>query len=240
MGRPTDICDLRAALRNLPFDQRISRMKVNGRHYWVKRQERLSLRWRLQKGNPSRAFKREREGLRQLYAMGLPVPRIIDEGPDYFVTPDASKSLENIFRSPEYSDAERETALNAAVRALHRLHEAGVSHGRPNLKDILWNGRYITLIDFERFGKTRHSHTAQVLDFIIFAFSCFAIANHSMPQIDQALHLYRMLDMRGVFISAIRWLNCLRWLDPLARKLQKIRHSRDIVAIRYLFSWLKR
>lgn len=232
--------DLRAAVRESPRNQRVNRIEVNGQRYWIKRRERLSLRWRLQKGDPGRAFERERQGLRQLRAIGLPVPPIVDEGQDYFVTPDAGVPLDRILRCPEFSGAEREVVINAAVRALHKLHEAGVAHGRPNLKDMLWDGRDITLIDFERFGKVRHTHTAQVLDFIIFALSCFAVVNHSLPQIDQALHLYRTLDMRGVFDSACRYLNWMRWLNPVARWLQKIRVSREIVAISRLFDWLRR
>ncbi|WP_051201544.1 lipopolysaccharide kinase InaA family protein [Paracoccus aminophilus] len=215
------------------------RIESGGRHYWVKQREELSLRWRLQKGNPAQAFEREREGLRRLHAMGLPVPEIVDEGPDYFVTRDAGVPLSHVYKSPDYSETERGRALKAAVKALHRLHEAGVAHGRPNLKDMIWDGKRVTLIDLERFGRVRNAHAAQVLDFIIFAFSCFAVANKSLPQIDQALYLYRMLDMRGIFVGASRWLNCLRWLDPVARALSRVKNSREIAAIPRLFAWLR-
>lgn len=234
-----EIRALRHVLRQSPSDHRVRRVESGGRHYWVKQREQLSLRWRLQKGNPAHAFEREREGLHRLHAMGLPVPEIVDEGPNYFVTRDAGVPLSHVYKSPDYSEAEREQALNAAVFALHSLHEAGVAHGRPNLKDMIWDGKGVTLIDLERFGKIRNAHSAQVLDFIIFAFSCFAVANRSLPQIDQALYLYRMLDMRGIFLAASRWLNCLRWLDPVARGLSRIKNSREIAAIPRLFDWLR-
>ncbi|GLK65221.1 MULTISPECIES: hypothetical protein [Paracoccus] len=115
----------------------------------------------------------------------------------------------------------------------HRGRRGAVTASKP------WDGQRITLIDLERFGKVRKLHSAQVIDFIIFALSCFAVANRSLPQIDQALYLYRMLDMRGVYIAANRWLHWLRWLDPVARWLQRFRSSRDIAAIPRLFKWLR-
>ena len=232
-----DIHDLRRAVRRSPAGHRVARVEVNGRAYWIKRPENLSLRWRLQKGNPARAFERERQGLHRLRELGMPVPPIVDEGPDYFVTPDAGPSLAALCRSPDFTHEERRTALAQAARTLHRLHEAGLAHGRPNLRDFLWDGQRITLIDLERFGRIRRLHAAQVIDFIIFALSCFAVANRSLPQIDQALYLYRMLDVRGVYDAASRWLHCLRWLDPLARRLRKCRNSRDLSAVSRLFKW---
>lgn len=85
-----------------------------------------------------------------------------------------------------------------------------MAHGRPNLKDFLWDGQGITLIDLECFGKVRKVHFAQVIDLIIFALSCFAVANRSLPQIDQALYLYQMRDMCGVYVAARRWLYFMR------------------------------
>lgn len=234
-----EIRDLRRAVRKIPANLRVTSIEVNGQSYWVKRQKKLSLRWRLQKGNPARAFEREREGLHLMHTAGMLVPRIVDEGPDYFVTPDAGISLAALCKSPAFEEAERQAALAEAARTLHELHDAGMAHGRPNLKDFLWDGQRITLIDLERFGKVRKLHSAQVIDFIIFALSCFAVANRSLPQIDQALYLYRMLDMRGVYIAANRWLHWLRWLDPVARWLQRFRSSRDIAAIPRLFKWLR-
>jgi hypothetical protein len=199
----------------------------------------MSLRWRLQKGNPRRAFERARQGLRSLYALGLPVPPIVHEGPDYFVTPDMGISLAELYFQ-EVSLETRNAAIIAAARVLHQVHAAGVAHGRPKLKDMLWDGEDVTLINLERFGKTRNIHWAQVFDFIIFALSCFAVANRSLPEIDQALYLYQTLDVRGVFESAYRSLKWIRWLDPLAKRLQAIRSSRDMAAILQFFRWMRR
>ncbi|MDO5642481.1 MAG: hypothetical protein Q4G26_08885, partial [Paracoccus sp. (in: a-proteobacteria)] len=64
---------------------------------WIKQRETLSLRWRLQKGDPARAFEAERAALHILSDAGLPVvPPLLDEGADYFVTADSGQTISGL------------------------------------------------------------------------------------------------------------------------------------------------
>ncbi len=70
---------------------RVSKLEHQGQFYWVKREEKLSLRLRLQKGASASAFERERAALHQLAKLRAPVPAIVAEGPDFFVHPRSAR-----------------------------------------------------------------------------------------------------------------------------------------------------
>lgn len=231
------LSSLRRAVEKSPRDQRLRRIEHQGHSYWVKRPERLTLRLRLQKGNPRRAFERERRAYQTMSRRGLPVASLVIDGPDYLVTRDAGLPLNKIMRNPDTPAADRNAAMTAAAAALHQLHAAGVAHGRPNLKDILWDNEKITFIDLERFEKTRNLRLAKVLDYVIFAFSCFATLNQSLPSIDIALQAYRALDTEGTATAALRLLNSLTWLQKIAGWLGRKTGSREVRALPKLLDW---
>ncbi len=54
---------LKSALRDASL--RVGRLEQAGKLYWVKKEEKLGLRMRLQKGNPHRAFEADRTGIAQ-------------------------------------------------------------------------------------------------------------------------------------------------------------------------------
>ena len=97
---------------------RVTRLTSRGgRTWWLKRVERLSLRLRLQKGDPARAFEAERSGLKVLAAKGIPVPEIEMEGADYFLLPDAGPTLQHLVETAA-SDPSTLAGFAAAGRAL--------------------------------------------------------------------------------------------------------------------------
>lgn len=234
-----------AALRRAVQEQatpgaRVARITLRGRSYWVKRREVLPLRWRLQKGDPARAFERERRAYRALGGRDLPLATCVDEGPDYLVIRDAGAPLSRLMRDESLPAADRAAALDAAAAALHRLHAADAAHGRPNLKDILWDGTEIAFIDLERCRKPRRLARAQALDLLMFAFSCLAVADARLPEIDHALAVYRMLDSGAIWPRAVRMLWWLRGLVWALAPLRRLRRSRELRAIPRLFETFAR
>lgn len=222
---------LRAIVAGQGEGERVRRIEHDGIVYWVKRPEAHSLLWRLRKGDPARALERERQGLHAMRRLGLPVADLVHEGADYLVTRDAGIPLSEVVRSTTIPDEERCRALLAAATALHRIHEAGLAHGRPNLKDILWDGTDVTFIDLEMFGVVRNLRRAQILDLLMFGLSCFAVGSRSAPQIDAALLHYRKLDPGPVWSGAIRWLRRLRPVERATRPIQRSRKPlRDLRA----------
>lgn len=199
---------------------------------WIKQRENLSLRWRLQKGDPARAFEAERQALHILTDAGVPVvPHLLAEGDDYFVTADSGQTISGLAaQGPDRLDHRR--ALSGAAEALATLHRAGFAHGRPALKDICWNGAQAKLIDFERFSPRRNSQRYMALDLLIFALSSIATLGRAGQGLRDALSHYRAVAPAGVWERARKMARCLRFLVPLTAPIRRLRpHAREFAAL---------
>ena len=216
-------------------DKRVESIELDGQTYWIKRPEHLSLLWRIRKGDPVKALGREVDGYRALNDRGLAAPELVASDTHYFITRSGGISLVELLHNPARQDEERVRALSAAATALQQLHAAGMAHGRPNLKDILWDGNNICFIDFELFGVIRNIHTAQISDLLIFSLSCFATARMDQADIDRALLRYRDADQDNIWKGAMRWVyhgRALDWLiRPLLRGKRRIRDLRALSAM---------
>ena len=145
------------------------------------------------------------------------------------------KSLSERQNVPPGTKAAAQPARDAGAEALHSLHDADVAHGRPSLRDMMWDGTRIAFIDFERFGATRELRRAKAMDLLLFAHSCFDVAGGPRPEIDHAFAAYRSRDRDGVWGDAARMLRRYRWLDPLVSRLPKLRDSHDVKAGQLVF-----
>lgn len=222
---------------------RVTRLEQDGRVYWVKREERLTLRLRLLKGPGASAFVREREGLRRLAAAGAPVPPILAEGPEFFVVPDCGVPLRRMLRHGLGTGAERCAAFAAAGRALAELHSAGLSHGNPRLKDICWQpgegqpgegeGGRITFIDLECAEAARDTAAGHAYDLGVFVFNAIAEAGGPTPELEAACAAYRAAAPDGIWEAAaarVARLRLLGWLTwPL--RFRRGERAREFKAI---------
>jgi len=227
-----------------PGAPRIESVDLGGRRYWIKRPEVLSLRWRLQKGNPARAFARERRIHRELLARGAPVPPILAEAESYIVLPDSGPSLEALLT--DASPCERLRAFRAAGAALAGLHGAGLAHGRPLPRDLCWDGAQITFLDFE--GASRAdaaSQRRQILDLVLAIHGIHALSPRPTPEAEALCEGYRVADRRGIWEAARRQVRRWRWIDRLTRPLQRFearykphRRYKELLAIPLTFERL--
>ncbi|WP_099827173.1 phosphotransferase [Oceaniglobus indicus] len=199
---------------------RVQRLEIAGQTIWIKRRESLSPLRRLQKGNAARAFEAERHALHHLAALDLPVPRILDEGPDHIALADSGTALDRILLDGIGSDAARLTIFAAAGRALADLHRHGISHGRPALKDICWDGTRITFLDFERYAEHRNTPKGHAMDVVMFVFNGFATGRGTTPEMARAIEAYRAHDPGGLWTLAQAWCARMGWIDTLTRPLQ--------------------
>jgi len=213
--------------------RRIERIEHQGQFVWVKREEKLSLRMRLQKGSGASAFERERAALHRLMELDVPAPPILAEGPDFFVIPDSGISLEAMVRRDLGADGERGVAFAEAARALARFHALGVSHGHPRLKDICWKDGRITFIDFERFSDRLNTSSGHARDVATFVFSAIAEAGRATPELDLAREAYRAADPGGIWDGARHLVRRLRFMEWLTWPLQyrKAGKAREFKAI---------
>lgn len=219
----------RASIPKPDTDLRIWSFERDGRRFWAKRRERLGLRMRLQKGNPEKGFRNEREAIRTLWAEGVPVGPIVAEDEECFVTPDHGPTVAALLRS---GDASLPEALVAAAEALADLHGRGLTHGRPCLKDICWDGAEIRFIDLERYSPDRNTRKGRAWDVIYFVFNGIAEARGDTPELASARAAYRASDQRGTWADAARIARRL-WLLSIAtwpvRKL--VPHAAEFQAL---------
>ncbi|MCX8509430.1 MAG: serine/threonine protein phosphatase, partial [Rhodobacteraceae bacterium] len=157
---------------------------------WLKRAENLSFYWRLRKGNSHAAFEADRRAMRLLAQARMPVPAILAEGPDYFVTADHGYNLAYLLSHARPTLAESCAILAAAGRALAGLHLAGFCHGRPSVRDLLWDGANITLIDFERFAPQRNRSRHRAMDLLILIQSVFVYGGDAHEEAGALLAAY--------------------------------------------------
>lgn len=201
-------------------DHRISQLEHDGQTVWVKKREHLTLRLRLQKGNATAAFLAERDALHRLQTAGVPVPKIIAEGPDYFATADSGPSLKYLLMVQNGSAAGDFDAYLAAGRQLALMHQKHLSHGRPSLKDICWKNGRITFLDFERFHDKRNTPKGHMQDLVMMIFSAYAITGSNCPEIDALIKGYRENDPANIWQAAVHWCANKGWIDILTKPIQ--------------------
>lgn len=223
---------------DLPAAPSVQRLEVGGRIFWAKRPEQRSLRWRLQKGDPRRSFARERAAWQMLDGHDLPLAPLVWSGPDCLITADAGRPVSALLADGDGDQAG--PALIGAAQALGRLHAAGFAHGRPNLKDVLWDGCRAVFIDLEKFPLRADLAHAQRRDLLLFAFSAHAVAGRRSRQIDRALAAYvHDEDSRAVMVAVWRRLRRLRGLASLAAHIGHWTGSREWQAVPLVIDWAR-
>ncbi|HQU68943.1 MAG TPA: hypothetical protein PLI43_12205 [Albidovulum sp.] len=211
---------------------RVERVELDGHPGWLKRRETVDLRRRLLKGNPNRLFEAERRAYRTVQRAGLPFPAIIDEGPDFFVVADAGPSLKDIALTEGVPSPKFRQGTVAAAKALARLHNAGLSHGRPAPRDICWQNGRITFIDLEKYGDRGNRTKGHVWDVLVFFYNLAGDIGGVDETVLAARDAYRAEDRQGIWDLAERRVRRLRWLGPVLRTLGRMLHDkRDFRAI---------
>jgi len=175
---------------------------------------------RLQKGDTIHAFQRELDAYQILADAGLPVPPIVAKRDDLFVIPDCGKNLGRILAHQAGRPEERLQIFDRAARGLAQFHRAGFSHGRPSLKDVLWDGTQIRFIDFERFApdRTEPGHFAE--DVVIMIFNALSVSGQRCAEVDQLVESYRDAGTDEVWELARRRALRMRWLNWITKPIQ--------------------
>lgn len=204
----------------------------DGRRFWLKRVEKMGLFLRLQKGDPERQFRAEREGLRAMAEEGMPVPDVAMEGPDFMVLADLGTSLMALVSDPAFAEADRLAAFRATGKALAHLHWAGLAHGRPAVRDICWDGRQASFIDLENFSRKRRGGFWQARDIVVFVHSADVQWPGDGRWVDAALAAYAAQAPDGAVARTARLARQLAPLGWLARAALRLKpKSRNLCAI---------
>lgn len=218
--------------------ERVRRVSAGGRAVWLKQVEQLSLRWRIQKGDTRRAFEADRNALHILHNMGLPVPAVVAEGPDFFATSEVGTPISALIQARP-DRAELTAVLYAAGQSLGRLHSAGVVHGRPKVRDICWDGQAARLIDFERYRQDRRSKSLLAQDMMVLLHSVFTLRPGGQALAAAALEGWQSAappDLPQALLARARGLS---WLQAPARLALKLRPgSKELGALPATLGWI--
>ena len=183
-----------------------------GERLWIKRAVSVGGLDRLRKPWPKRAFAREIATLRAFEKLGAPVPGIVTAGDDFVVMRDGGEGLPALLAATD----DPAPLLAAAGDGLARFHALGLVHGRPALRDMLWDGQAVRFVDFER-PPQRGTAYARALDLLIFHHSLLRWAGGPSPLIDVALGAFVAADRHDSWAHAAALCARHRWIAWLTR-----------------------
>ena len=219
---------------------RVEKIEHAGRTLWIKRPEVLRGKLRLYKGDPARAFSAERAAFLAHHTKNLPIAKLVATGVNFIVFEDAGLSLKLLLRHDTHPLADRIAIIESAATALAQLHLAGVSHGRPNLKDIMWQDGTVRFIDLERASAQRNTPRGHAEDVILFFFSAFAEMDDSAVEIEAARKAYIAAGGAPFWELAVRRMAGLGWAYWLTRlAVPFLGRGRDFQAIKPTFAFFK-
>lgn len=119
--------------------QRVFEFSVNGDSFYVKQQQKNHKRLRLRLNRlQGDSYTRELKKLILAFETCEAAPEMVLGTRQYFVTRGNGKPLQSLIK-PEVSDEITNRAFYSAGRVLSRLHENGLAHGRPVLRDIAYD-----------------------------------------------------------------------------------------------------
>jgi uncharacterized protein HI_1326 len=210
-----------------------------GKTFWLKQPEQLRGVWLLLKPHPKQAFLEEREILQQLNALDAPVPKLCDFGDDYMVLEDAGVTLNNWLNNDKLTWPQKEVILQTAIRALIALHQQGIIHGRPAVRDIAWQDGEIRFMDFESHSKSQNIHWLISRDILAFLDSLCREKALNDEQLDNLFAYYRTHCPTEYWADMQAYVGKFRWLYYLLLPFKPIART-DLLAIYRLFEHLKK
>ena len=193
---------------------------------------------RVQKCDPIAAFAGEVAAHKAWFDRGMQVAPILASDADFLVTQDCGPTLNA--RAKTQPEQPFHQARASAATALAEIHQAGLAHGRPSLKDICWKDGNIAFLDFERAGREGNVTRAQTMDVLILIFSTAVETGNSEPAMKIARDTYRAADGNEIWTKAQararRWSLLQFPLWPIARML---RGNSEFDAIAPFFRFIK-
>ena len=129
-----------------------------------------------------RALRFETGRLRRLSARGIRVPEVFAAGDEWLALADCGDNLIDVLGDADLPVQAAQTILSSAAENLAALHALGIHHGRPALKDMVWDGQEDPLLDFEDGIIVGLSREKRILrDLLIFMQSIFKEMGNDGP-----------------------------------------------------------
>ena len=182
------------------------------------------------KTNPVTAFLAEAYKITAVNSRLPLAPTIVLWGPDYFVMKDCGKTLQRIAKEDEWIPL-RQHVFFEAGKSLALLHQAGLHHGRPALRDIAFHKETnkITFLDWENEKRFFHIQP-ETLDILLFIHSCFREECSSLELLDAAVtgylsipsshliweNLKQFIHAHSALFTFCHYLSAFHWIDVVS------------------------
>ncbi|OOF70522.1 RIO1 family regulatory kinase/ATPase [Rodentibacter caecimuris] len=226
------------ALRSRHQGIRVFSFEFEGKRFWLKQPEKLRGVECLLKPNPKKAFAEELHILQELMKRQAPVPNVVCIGQDYFVTEDVGLTSSQLCDLKNITDEQRIQILSDCAVALISLHQQGIVHGRPAMRDIAWQDGVVKFMDFESRSKSHNQNWLISRDMLVFLHSLCREKSVSDNVLQQVFNFYRMNCPKSYWENMLDYVYKLRWVYYLLLPFKPIA-KKDLVAVYRLFEQLK-
>lgn len=96
-----------------------------------------------------KAIRLEAGRLRRLKRLGISVPHVFGYGKNWTGMSDGGRNARDVITDKNIPEEKRLSILADLARELAKLNKLGYHHGRPALKDMMYDGNKVTILDFE-------------------------------------------------------------------------------------------
>lgn len=225
---------VKAAIAEHKKDRNIA-FTWEGQTYWIKR--RLSNgRNQFAKSSVNVQFYTEIARSSIAHTLTGLSPEIVYLDADCMVTRAAGDNI-NHWMKESISEEEKVGILFQVGQALGELHQAGMTHGRPALRDFLFYPGKVTLLDWENQPRSENIKKRKTLDYLLLLLSLFREPYARKDYVDALEKGYA--DKAGA--ETREWArNFLRkhaFIGHLAKALD-IFHMKDVEAFSKLYRYL--
>ena len=81
--------------------------------------------------------------------------------------------------------------LHSAIEILINLHQQGIIHGRPAIRDIAWKDGKISFMDFESHSKSHNEHWLITRDMLAFLDSLCRVKGLDDEKLNELFDYYK-------------------------------------------------
>ena len=208
----------------------------DGSKFWIKSTEKTSIKHIL-KGNPRKALIREINAEDVLRRIGFQSSRIVFHSRKNIVFADAGLTLEEIFREKKFTSKIREKIFSQAGEHFAYLHKNQYSHGGLALRDICWDGKKVTFLDFEKFRDNIAKTKKLSVDFYYFVHSWFKLSDKAGPELLSFVNSYKAASDKILWQEILNMPKRYNLLEKISLMVNT--KNKDIIAFQRAIEFLK-
>lgn len=227
-------CEAELVMRAHP-ESRVLPFQWQGERYWIKKKQSNN-RKRFAKYSVEKEFYYEVAHITVAARAVDCAPDIVALTDNYMILRDSGSNVKDWLCSSA-SEEEKCHILQKAGEALSRLHQAGLYHGRPALRDTTWDGYRIVFLDWENKTVYRDLPHRQIMDVLLFFQGMYREPWMNGRYAEAAWNGYETAGGRDVLDAACHFIQHHRLIYDICRALHPF-HFKDVESVERLCRWM--